>query len=226
MTSMDFSLETQKAYFGLKINKDVLTEKACTIEQVVDCLGIDKCEYVIGYDHKLAEKQTPHFHIHWTDTRSLAALQKAKQKAMPQWGHATKLYAAKDKKHGDVYCWFGYAVKETTVARSDGIDQALLQQHAHTQATIKQSRLNYAEQQIKTDKEKSTLEDKIFEAVNLLPTTNDYHRVALEICRQYYLLTDKPPRKASLDALTIKFLLKYKVWNIETLIQHYYFNGI
>lgn len=218
---MDFSQEKQKSYFGLKVNLAILTEKDWKIEDVVSALAIDKLEHVIGYDHQLAEKQQPHYHIHWTDTRSLEALQKAKQKAMPQWGRTTKLYAAKDL-HGDVYCWYGYAVKEQQIFKSEALDQVLINQHAHTQAVIKRSRLNYAKDQATKKDEKRTLEEQIFDRVKINPIEPTFGRIALEICREYLNITGEPIRKSSLEHMTIKFLLKNLIWTSEDVIIHYF----
>ena len=220
---MDLSQEKQQSYFGLKVNMDTLKEKEWTITEVADALGISKLEHVIGYDHQLAEQQKPHYHIHWTDTRSLDALQKAKQKAMPQWGRTTKLYAAKDL-HGDVYCWYGYAVKEQEIFKSETIQQVLLDQHAHTQAVIKRSRLNYAKDQASKKDEKRTLEEQIFDAVKIIPTEPSFYRIAIEICKQYLILTGEPIRKSSLEHMTIKFLLKNLIWTSEDVINHYFKN--
>jgi len=222
---MDFTQEKQQAYFGLKVNLSMLQEKDWTIQQVVEALKITQCEHVIGYDHQLAQEQHPHYHIHWTDTRSLDALQKAKQKAMPKWGRTTKLYAAKDIPEGDVYCWYGYAVKEQQIYKSDSIDQVLLDQHAHTQAAVKRSRLNWeADQAIKKEKEKS-LEEEIFETVKIDPqNSNVFRHIGVQIMETYLTLTDKYPRKSTVENLTLKYLRKFKIWNSEDGFNYYFPN--
>jgi len=222
---MDFKQEKQQSYFGLKVNVSILQEKQWTIDNVVEALKIKDCEHTIGYDNMLSEEQHPHYHIHWTDTRSLDALQKAKQKAMPQWGRTTKLYAAKDIPSGDVYCWYGYAVKEKQVYKSDSIDQALLDQHAHTQATIKRSRLNWVADQANKKVKEKTLEEEVFEGVKIDPQNpNQFRCIGVQIMERYLSITDKYPRKSTVENMTLKFLQKFKIWNSEDGFNYYFTN--
>jgi len=221
---MDLTQEKQSAKFGLKINVSTLHEKEWTIKQVIEALGIDKLEYVIGYDHQLAKEQQPHYHIHWTDSRSLDALQKAKQRALNNWGRTTKLYAAKSIPDGDAYCWYGYACKEKVIETASSIDMEKLNTNAHTQKAFKQSQLNYAANQAEKDLKKQTLEEQVFEKVqkaiqNLDPT---FHKIAIEVSRAYMTITDEPIRKSNLEMYTTKYLIKHGIWTHEDLIAYYF----
>ncbi len=221
---MDLTQEKQSAKFGLKINVSTLHEKEWTIKQVIEALGIDKLEYVIGYDLQLAKEQQPHCHIHWTDSRSLDALQKAKQRALNNWGRTTKLYAAKSIPNGDAYCWYGYACKEKVIETASSIDMEKLNTNAHTQKAFKQSQLNYAANQAEKDLKKQTLEEQVFEKVqkaiqNLDPT---FHKIAIEVSRAYMTITDEPIRKSNLEMYTTKYLIKHGIWTHEDLIAYYF----
>lgn len=217
---MDLSQEKQQSYFGLKINVSVLKDKEWTIENVTQVLGINQKEHVIGLDTQLAKEQQPHYHVHWTDSRSLEALQKAKARAMPNWGRTTKLYAAKQKPHGDKYAWYGYAIKEKEVYSSPELDRSELDKNAHTQKEFKKSQLNYAVSQDEKESKKTTLEDKVFETVkkyfNEHPSMQpEFKSVAIQIARIYYVETKEPIRKNNLQHMTYKYLISQNVWSIE-----------
>lgn len=221
---MDFIQETQSSRFGLKVNVSTLSDKGWTIYQVVEALGIDKLEYVIGYDHQLAKEQQPHYHIHWTDSRSLDALQKAKQRALNNWGRTTKLYTAKKIPHGDVYCWYGYACKEKVIKMSDAIDKEKLNTNAEVQKAFKKSQLNYAADKAEKELKKQTLEEQVFEKVKYALENCDpsFSKIAIEMSRAYMTITDEPIRKSNLEMYTTKYLIKHGVWTHEDLIAYYF----
>lgn len=209
---MDLTQEKQRSYFGLKVNVTTLSEKGWEVQQIIDALGIAEKEYVIGLDSQLAKEQQPHYHIHWTDNRSLEALQKAKQRALPNWGRTTKLYAAKIKPHGDVYAWYGYAVKEKVIHIASSIDKENLMQHAHTQKEFKKSQLNYAADKAEKDSKKLSLEELVFEKITKYFSEECYQEIefintATEISRQWFVETGNPCRRQQLEQLTYKYLL-------------------
>jgi hypothetical protein len=154
--------EIETRLYGLKINLDTLVQKDTKIEDIPGLLGIVS-SYVIGYDSYLSKTQQPHYHIHWSDTRALAAMQKAKQRIMPDWGRTTKLYPAKIKEGSDPYAWYGYACKEKTVYVSADLDTSQIELHAHTQAAFKKSQINYVEQKKDVLKAKITFEEELFQ---------------------------------------------------------------
>lgn len=205
-------MESISIYYGLKVNTSTLQEHDTTIEQVVDWMEIDKRPYVVGLDSVLSKEQQPHYHIHWTDDRTVDALRKRKQRCM-KWGHCTKLYTAKVKPHGDVLAWFGYAVKERLVKCSDDIDRDKLLQHAHTQRAFKESQLNYgANKELKKEENKS-LEDRVFSRTQkiLSESVSDPtpYKIFVEISRAYMVETDEPCRKSNLEHLGWKFMFKH-----------------
>lgn len=216
---MDFSKEKQQAKYGLKINVSVLEDKQWTIENVTEALGIDKKEHVIGLDTQLSQKIVPHYHVHWIDTRSLAALRQVKKRAM-KWGHSTKLYTAKKKEHDEKYAWYGYALKEKEIYCSPELDRIELDKHIHTQAEFKKSKLRWALKQEEKEQEKKNLEDRVFE--NVKKYLNDhpgiernFKNIAVQIARIYYVETKEPIRKNNLQHMTYKYLISQNIWSIE-----------
>lgn len=199
-------------YYGLKVNQSTLIENSTSIAQVVEWMEIDKHPYVVGLDTMLSKEQQPHYHIHWTDNRTIDALRKRKQRCM-KWGHSTKLYTAKIKPHGDVLAWFGYAVKEKLISHSDGIDLVLLNQHAHTQKAFKQSQLNYGADKEAKKEENKSLEDRVFEKVKTILSENNLeptpYKIFVEISRAYMVETEEPCRKSNLEHLGWKFMFKF-----------------
>jgi len=212
-------METISIYYGLKVNTSTLKEHIdehtgvpITIQQVLEWMEIDKRPYAVGLDSVLSKEQQPHYHIHWTDDRTLDALKKRKQRCM-KWGHSTKLYPAKVKPHGDVLAWFGYAVKEKFIQCSDGIDKEILMQHAHTQRAFKESQLNFgANKELKKEENKS-LEERVFTRVKSYLVENylepSAYKIFVEMSRAYMIETDEPCRKANLEHLSWKFMFKH-----------------
>lgn len=198
-------------YYGLKVNQSTLIAHDATIQQVVEWMDIDKHPYVIGLDTVLSKEQQPHYHIHWTDDRTLDALRKRKQRCI-KWGHTTKLYTAKIKPHGDVLAWFGYAVKEKVIHIAENIDRDVLMQHAHTQKAFKESQLNYGANKELKKQEAKTLEEKVFDRVKTYLSENYLeptpHKIFVEISRAYMVETDEPCRKSNLEHLGWKFMFK------------------
>lgn len=162
--------------YGLKINEDTLIIKNIAIDDIPGLLGITK-SYVIGYDSYLSKTQQPHYHLHWSDTRGLHAMQKAKQRLMPDWGRTTKMYPAKIKEGADPYAWYGYACKEKLVIASHDLDLEQIKMHAHTQAEFKKSQINYVEKKQQKVKEKMTFEEEMFQHLDTYLGLSDFTQV-------------------------------------------------
>lgn len=197
-------------YYGLKINEDVLKEKKKTIIEVVADFGMTS--YVVGRDQTLAEKGKPHYHIHFKDERTLEALQKHKQKVMPAWGHATKLYAPKAKV-GDWLAWCGYAVKEQQVAKTDDIDQTLLAQEARVQQEFKKSQLKYGQQKEEKKMKEKDLKTTIYDRLDLecghtIDLDGHIHTKFYNLCIAYTGVYFEIQQKLPNPSHT-----KYDVWN-------------
>ncbi|WP_445772319.1 hypothetical protein, partial [Rheinheimera sp.] len=148
-----------KMLYGLKINEHTLEEKSQTIENIIDLLGIQLCTYVVGYDTKLSESAKPHYHFHWTDTRSLEALRKHKGRVMKAYGKDCKLYPAKKVEGSDFYVWYGYAVKEELILASHDIDRDRLAVEAAVQAKIKKDKLKYEDKKEFKKAQQQSFED-------------------------------------------------------------------
>jgi len=175
-------------YYGLKINEDTLTAKNKTILEVIELLGLK--EFVIGRDASLSANQQPHYHIHFRDDRTLDALQKYKQRVMPEWGRTTKLYPPKDRVD-NIMCWYGYACKEQLIFASDTIDKVILSQEAHTQRAFKQSQLNYGKQQEEKKTVKKDLETTIFNLIDDLQLISHPFLVVAEWVDKFFFQETK-----------------------------------
>ena len=153
--------------YGLKINEHTLTEKEVSIEDIIDLLGITECTYVVGFDTKLSESAKPHYHIHWSDTRSLEALRKHKGRVMKAYGKDCKLYPAKKIEGSDFYVWYGYAVKEEIKITSHDIDMTRLKIEAEVQAKIKKDKLRYEDKKEFKKAQQQCFEDKLFDLLDV-----------------------------------------------------------
>ena len=174
-------------YYGIKINQETLTFKNTTIDAVVELLGLK--EYVIGKDEALSATGKPHYHIHFKDDRTLDALQKYKQRVMPDWGERPS-YIPKDRVD-NIMCWYGYACKENLIHATASIDAVVLAQEAHTQHAYKQSQLNYGKQKEEKKNQKKDLETTIFSQIDDLPLTRkDFVEVA-EWVDKFFLYRNK-----------------------------------
>ena len=192
-------------YYGLKINEDTLTAKNQTILEVTNLLGLK--EYVIGRDEALSANQKPHYHIHFRDDRTLDALQKYKQRVMPEWGRTTKLYPPKDRVD-NIMCWYGYACKEKLIHATDTIDKVLLAQEAHTQHAFKQSQLNYGKQKEEKKSEKKDLETTIFSQIDDLQLQqHPFITVAEWVDKYYFTETKKCATRSQLENYTWTYLM-------------------
>lgn len=193
-------------YYGLKINEEVLALKNKTILEVVVLLGLE--EYVVGRDDALSGSKKPHYHIHFRDDRTLDALQKYKQRVMPEWGRTTKLYPPKDRVD-NIMCWYGYAVKEQLIFASDTVDKTILAQEAHTQAAFKKSQLNYGKQQEEKKEAKRDLEKTIFTQIDDLPLgKKDFYEIAVWVSKFFYAEVKSPPIRSQIEKYTWIYLLE------------------
>lgn len=192
-------------YYGLKINEETLTVKNQTIMEVISLLGLK--EYVVGRDSALSATGKPHYHIHFRDDRTLDALQKHKQRVMPEWGRTTKLYPPKDRVD-NIMCWYGYAVKEQQIHVTDGIDTVLLAQEAHTQSAYKKSQLNWGKQKEEKKQEKQDLETSIFSQIDDLPLVDkNFLEVAIWVDTFYFTAVKCSPITSQTEKLTWNYLL-------------------
>lgn len=195
-------------YYGIKVNQDVLDIKQKTIHDVVELLGI-KDSYVIGRDEELSATLKPHYHIHFRDERTLDALQKYKQRVMPEWGRSTKLYPPKDRVD-NIMCWYGYATKEQEVFVSPEIDKEHLRLEQHTQAEFKKSQINYGKAKQEKKDAKKDLETSIYTQLDDIPIEKEFRHVALHVIRIFREITETLPIKSQFERLTWKYLIDRK----------------
>ena len=193
-------------YYGLKINEEVLIVKDKTILEVIVLLGIEDGEYVIGRDEALSADTKPHYHIHFKDERTLDALQKHKQRVMPEWGRTTKLYPPKDRVD-NIMCWYGYAVKEQLIFASDTVDKVILAQEAHTQAAYKQSQLNYGKQQEEKKVARQDLQTLIFTQLDNIPLKHEFYEVAVWFHKFFRLETKHVPIRSQIEKYVWDYLI-------------------
>lgn len=208
-TPVAIDLTSRKAiayrYYGLKINEDTLTAKKTTLMEVIALLGLK--EYVIGRDEALSATKKSHYHIHFRDDRTLDALQKYKQRVMPEWGRTTKLYPPKDRVD-NIMCWYGYACKEKLIHATETIDPVALAQEAHTQHAYKQSQLNYGKQQEEKKAQKKDLETTIFTQIDDLPLTHkDFFEVAEWVHKFFFTEMKTCPSHSQIEKYTWDYLL-------------------
>jgi len=158
-------LDFKHGYFGLKINECDLVKHNVTILEIVK--SFDFTHWVVGRDEALGKKGIAHYHIHFKSDKKIEALRKQKQKVMPQWGHTAKLYSPR-KNADNWYCWAGYALKEMKVGMSEMTPDEIVEidKHIHTQAVIKQSKLNYAQKEDDKKQEKKDLETRIYDKLD------------------------------------------------------------
>jgi len=192
-------------YYGLKINEETLEAKNKTILEVVELLGITE-NYVVGRDEALSAEKKAHYHIHFKDERTLDALQKYKQRMMPNWGRTTKLYPPKDRVD-NIMCWYGYAVKEQVIAVSDGIDKTVLAQEAHTQNAFKKSQLNFGKAQQEKKEQKKDLETKLYEQLDEIPIEYNFYHTAVWLNKFYLEETKNLPTRQQRERLVWAYLI-------------------
>lgn len=207
--------------YGLKINEHTLGEKCMTIEEILNIMSITDCPYVVGFDTKLSESAKPHYHIHWSDTRSLEALRKHKGRVMKAYGKDTKLYPAKKIEGSDFYVWYGYAVKEAIVMTSHDIDIERLKIEAQVQAKIKKDKLKYEDKKEFKKAQQQSFEDKLYE---LLDThyggedaqPHDFRWWADKVFSFGLYNLERFLTKTPLEIITWKYLLKRKIFPTES----------
>lgn len=208
-----------KILYGLKINEDTLQIKQKSIDEIPTLLGIIG-SYVIGYDSYLSKTQQPHYHIHWSDTRTLAAMQKAKQRIMPDWGRTTKLYQAKIKEGADPYAWYGYACKEKIVITSYDLDLNQIKMHAHTQAEFKKSQINYVEHKEKKVKAKLTFEEELFQHLDTYLALTDFAQVCACIVTWVHQVHNKWITKTPLEMHAWKWCVSRGKFTYDMYARH------
>lgn len=172
-TMKQTKLKIKPEYYGLKINECELEKHGVTVLELVKKFGFET--WVIGRDENLGKNGVPHYHIHFKSKKTIDALRKQKQVIMPNWGHSTKLGPPRST-FDNWACWAGYAIKERCIGMSDNItaDEACeIDKNAHTQAVIKQSKLNWSQKQDDKKQEKKDLETRIYEIIDKEFLTKD-----------------------------------------------------
>lgn len=192
-------------YYGLKINEETLGIKNMTLMEVMSALDIST-NYVIGRDEALSAEGKAHYHIHFKDERTLDALQKHKQRVLPNWGRTTKLYPPKDRVE-NIMCWYGYAVKEQVIHVSSEIDRVVLEQEAHTQRAFKQSQLNYGKNQQEKKDQKKDLETRLYDKLDEIPITYDFFYTSVWLNKFYRQETNNTPTRQQRERLVWNYLL-------------------
>lgn len=204
----------KKLLLGLKVNVATLHEKKVSIEEVAKLLWITE-KYVIGLDEHVSIKSVPHYHIHFEYEGNYDAIQKLKCRKLRDFGKSTKLYQAKDKKESNPYAWYGYAVKEKLIAKSEDIDESMLAINAHTQLEFKKSKINYGEKIEVKKTEKVTFEESLFDEIVYLKSQgeepkrfSDYAALISGISWKLHKRILLPNR---VEYYTWKFLLTHKI---------------
>lgn len=202
-------LQTNWKYYGIKINKTTLELKNATPQTVIELLGLQDSEYVIGFDEQLCKEKIPHYHIHFKDERTLDALQAHKKRHMPNWGLTTKLYPPQ-KREENFECWCGYAVKENFIAHNKLKDILLVEKEAHTQKAYKQSQLNYGALQEEKREAKKDIQAFIFNALDEMPVSYEFYPVAVQIATLYRDNVKVTPIRSQIEKYTWDYLLDRK----------------
>lgn len=202
--------ESREKMYGIKINEKNLG--TMTIYDVVQKMKINE-NYVIGYDKELSEKEIPHYHIHFLDTRSFVALQSHKKRALKDLQNDDKIYQAKDKTESDVNCWYGYAVKEKIIHISEKLDRDAIIQQAMKQASIKKDKIKYQEKKTKQRENKKTTEEELYKYLESEITVRQNQRFLfyslLGMVVKYFLeKEDKLVMMYRAEQVALKFLLK------------------
>lgn len=213
-----------KMLYGLKINEHTLEEKCVNVEDLINMLGITDCTYAVGFDTKLSVSAKPHYHIHWSDTRSLEALRKHKGRVMKAYGKDCKLYPAKKLEGSDFYVWYGYAVKEEFKLCSHDIDLPRLKVEAAVQAKVKQDKIKYEKKKEITRTQAADFVDKLYEILDTHygaedAQPQDWLWWADKVFSHSYYELDKFLTKTPLEITTWKYLLKRKLFKTEQYLQ-------
>jgi len=219
---MSISELPKRILLGLKINVATLEQKKVTIEEIRNLLHITD-QYVVGLDTKVSVKSVPHYHFHFAYEGKYDAIQKLKCRKLKEFGKSTKLYQAKDKKESDPYCWYGYAVKEQLISKSDDICELALKINAHTQLEFKKSKVKHGEK-IETKKtEKVTFEDSIFDEIVYLKTQgeepkrfSDYATLVSQISYRLHKKILVPNR---IEYYTWRYLLTHNIVSHSIYVQ-------
>lgn len=196
-------------FYGLKVNKDILDIKNMTIQEVAEKLQI-RDNFVIGYDEASSLEQIPHYHIHFVDTRSLDALQKWKQRFLPNWGKSTKLYPSKPnaEKKLEPYVWFGYAAKENLIYYSPELDIEQIKINAHTQLAFKKSKITYGKKKQDKKEKKNDLEARIFQQIKEYSLeAPSLSTTAALVASFYFKEVGKLPTKNQYEGMAFKYLI-------------------
>lgn len=218
-TNLNFKPE----YYGFKINECDLVKHNVTILEIVKSFGFD--QWVVGRDEALGKKGIAHYHIHFKSEKKLDALRKQKQKVMPQWGHSAKLYSPR-KNADNWYCWAGYALKEMKVGMSEMTPEELteIEKHIHTQAVIKQSKLNYSKKEDDKKQEKKDLETRIYDKLDKdylgKWQTGDIGKIACRFCEIYFEEVGEMPAATTIKGKVWKWLYTRKIITMETYVYY------
>jgi len=165
-TKKQAKLKVKPEYYGLKINECELEKHDTTVLDIIAKFKFTT--WVVGRDEALGKKAIPHYHIHFKSSKNIEALRKQKQDVMPNWGRSTKLGPPRAE-YDNWPCWAGYATKEQIIGMSPDItdeDKIEIAKHAHTQATVKRSKLNWSNKQDEKKQEKKDLETRLYEILD------------------------------------------------------------
>lgn len=180
-------LNVKPEYYGLKINECELSKHNVTVLEIIK--KFDFTTWVVGRDEVLGKKSIPHYHIHFKSTKTIDALRKQKQVVMPNWGRSTKL-GPPSSDMDNWYCWAGYATKEKIIGMSSDIsdlDKVEIAKHAHTQATIKKSKLDWSNKQDEKEEAKKDLKTRMYNHMDkqLVPGYSTLGPVAVMVSEFY-----------------------------------------
>ena len=213
-------------YYGLKINECELTKHNITVLEIVKRFGFET--WVVGRDEALGKKGIAHYHIHFKSKKNIAALRKQKQVVLPNWGLTTKLGPPRKDHSKDWFCWAGYATKELLVGMSNDItpdDKIEIAKHAHTQAVIKQSKLNWSDKQDDKKEAKKDLETRLYDILDkaLLGKPEVYTElVALHFCNAYFADVGELPPATTLKSKVWKWCVSRKICSMEEYVNRFF----
>jgi len=212
------------SYYGLKINETELVSHNKTILEIVTLYGWTT--WVVGRDEALCKKGVPHYHIHFKSDKTIEALRKQKQSVMPHWGHSTKMGPPKKDHVDDWYCWAGYAVKEKIIGMSGDMTEEDIQEikkHAHTQAVIKKSKLDWSNKQDEKKQEKKDLETRLYEQLDKdfpLYYKGDLGKLAVKYCEAYFNEIGEMPCATAYKSKCWKYLYLRKHISMDTYVYY------
>lgn len=223
-------LTIKPEYYGLKINECELTLRNMTILEIIT--KFDFKTWVVGRDEALGKKAVPHYHIHFKSSKTIEALRKQKQLVLPNWGRSTKLSPPSSDKD-NWYCWAGYATKEQIIGMSNDItdeDKIEIAKHAHTQATIKQSKLNWSNKKDEQKEQKKDLESRIYEILDkeylgkTFPVVgmSDLAQIGVTFSKAYFEEVGELPPGTTLKSKVWKYAITRKIAPMEFYVHQFF----